>query len=798
MSCPCDQNVFPPPLAIRAGLASLPRQIATFPEFRSAMLSAIPGQAPLTGWRARGGDDFGIMLLEMWSYVCDCISFYDEGIANECYVRTSMLRPSVRKLVGLLGYVPRPATGARVDLAILADGRLPLVLPAGTGFRSGGFPGGTPQVFELDNDSRVHPFLNQTTLARSRPATLEPGPIFTFSRDTLLLDPSTARLKADQLVFIEDLSNTANSRVRTVNSIANFAASDGATYKQAVFSAFLPIPGWTAVTDVQITTPSQTGTIFQQPIYTLSGGLYISVRGPVLIFDTVQRQIQLGDTLVLDKAGDYRWFSVVYMEEAFVALPSTGSTTVTDSNNNVTTVTPPAPQVQVTWVILDMDFNDPSRREGVTPNWTDADAKSIKVHFGFRKAGDAITPMNLTLQPGDAMTLAPPYETPQDGKFPSLFLLQDNDTVGAEIAGSVDFAAGTLTPSQPLTEALAAPVTVYANVVTASRGETVAGELLGSGDSSVANQAFQLKKAPLTYFAAPEGPQSTLKVYVNGLQWTEQPSFFGMAGDAQVYIVRQDDDGDSLVIFGDGIRGLRPPTGASIVAYYRNGAGLLSPPAGSITQMAKPVKGITSVRNPVAASGGDDAEPASGMQTYAPQSALLLGRAISIPDMEAAAATVGGVRALRAEWRWNTLQQRPVVEIWYIGAASVKGDVLTTLRGLSDGVTPIAVDQATSVPSTLSISIEIDPKMQEDDVVTAVRTALMDPDTGLLPPEQIGIGLPLFRSRIFEAVLATPGAIAVTGLLWNGGPFDAYGLDPGAGQYFDLESGALILNGKAA
>src|SRR5215831_8127008 len=166
--------------------------------------------------------------------------------------------------------------------------------------------------------------------------------------------------------------------------------------------------------------------------------------------------------------------------------------------------------------------------------------------------------------------------------------------------------------------------------------------------------------------------------------------------------------------------------------------------------------------------------------------------------MEAAAASVGGVRAVRCEWRWNIKRQRPLVEVYYIGAASVAQSVVKKLRGLSDSVTPIEVDQATAIPSTLSLSIEIDPRRLEADVIAAVRSTLMDPASGILAPEHVGIGLALFQSRIFDAVLAVPGTVAVHGLLLNGSVFKDYGVDPGAGNYFDFETGALVLNGKAA
>lgn len=199
------------------------------------------------------------------------------------------------------------------------------------------------------------------------------------------------------------------------------------------------------------------------------------------------------------------------------------------------------------------------------------------------------------------------------------------------------------------------------------------------------------------------------------------------------------------------------------------------------------------MRNPVAAGGGADAETGN-LQTNAPASAMLLGRAISIQDMTAAAANVPGVRAVRAEWRWNDAQQRPVVQIWYIGAASVAKQIKQTLRGLTDPTVPISVDEAVPVPSNLAISIEIDPKRLSSDVLTTVRAALTNSATGMLAPENIGIGVALFRSRIFESVLAVAGAIAVDGLLWNGEPFDPYGIVPNPGTYFDLENGVLTLN----
>jgi hypothetical protein len=71
-------------------------------------------------------------------------------------------------------------------------------------------------------------------------------------------------------------------------------------------------------------------------------------------------------------------------------------------------------------------------------------------------------------------------------------------------------------------------------------------------------------------------------------------------------------------------------------------------------------------------------------------------------------------------------------------------------------------------------------------VQAAVVARLTAAGTGLLSPEQIGIGAPLFRSRILAEVLAVEGVSSVGGLLWQGAPLDAYGVTPGNGAYFQV------------
>ena len=75
------------------------------------------------------------MWLEMWAYVSDVLAFYDERIANESYLRPARLKPSLRRLVELLGFIPTTGVAGSVSLALIAEGRVQIVLPPITGFQ---------------------------------------------------------------------------------------------------------------------------------------------------------------------------------------------------------------------------------------------------------------------------------------------------------------------------------------------------------------------------------------------------------------------------------------------------------------------------------------------------------------------------------------------------------------------------------------------------------------------------------------------------------------------------------------
>lgn len=804
MTCPCDQPSAPAALDIAPGLTDLPRQRWSFVELRTAMLDRARWQAALAEWRARAPDDYGVMWLEMMAYVGELVSLYDKAIADESYVRTAKLRPSLRRLLGVLGYVPRPAVAAEVELALIADGAQPVTLPVGTGFRSGAFAGQPPQVFELVAPATIHPALDKW------PVVTPAAPTLTGQVTTLLLDPATARVAVGDVVLVELSAAAADAHVRTVAQIARTIDAAGRRVAAVTLDRAVDCGAGKAVAGIAVRKASRAAAL---KVPSAMGGDLPSFGwffATFFFLDGVYREARVGERCLVTLHGETRWFTIQHRDEWALVIdepPDTPEVKVT-VDGDADAVVVPARAVEPVrarfTLISGTDSLDAASRKASasSESWYGVggdDTAGFTLGLGLVSAGKVLGPAVAAVVATDPLAVAAARAPVGSVATTDRLVFRDHEARVVAVDGSVDLAsrAIALVAGVAWTPGLAPPLVAYGNVVTAVRGETVAGEVLGSGDAAATMQRWKLAKAPLTYQAVAgagdaAGVASSLRVWVDGLAWTEVPSFYGQGPDAQVYIVRQDDRGDSWVTFGDGVRGARLPSGAgNVVAAYRFGAGAASPPAGSVTQLARPVPGLASVGAALAAGGGADAEPAESLRELAPRSALLLGRAISIDDMEVAARLAPGVSAARADWAWDGVRQRPVVKVWILGGAGVRAAVEARLLALAEPDTPIAVADATPVVATLAIDLEIDP-CQVATAVLATVTAALFGDDGWLTPPVLGIDRPLLRSRLLADLLTIPGVTGVRALTWNGAALLDYGVAPGPGAYFDLAATAAV------
>lgn len=168
LSCGCcegTQKVTPVSTANRPGLEQLSYRIGTHGAFFETMkarlgnmmveASGADGQSletffPLKYLTTRQTSDPAIALLDGWATVGDVLTFYQERIANEGYLRTATERRSILELARLVGYKLRPGVAATVFLAYtLEDTQVePVEIPAGARSQSVPGPGEQAQSFE--------------------------------------------------------------------------------------------------------------------------------------------------------------------------------------------------------------------------------------------------------------------------------------------------------------------------------------------------------------------------------------------------------------------------------------------------------------------------------------------------------------------------------------------------------------------------------------------------------------------------------------------------------------------------
>jgi hypothetical protein len=100
-----------------------------YASIRDEMITLIPKYIP--EWTNTDPSDFGITLIELFSYMGDMLNYYIDRAANEGFISTATQKSSVLSIANLLGYTPSNATPAKVDLTLTNNTLSSITVPAG-------------------------------------------------------------------------------------------------------------------------------------------------------------------------------------------------------------------------------------------------------------------------------------------------------------------------------------------------------------------------------------------------------------------------------------------------------------------------------------------------------------------------------------------------------------------------------------------------------------------------------------------------------------------------------------------
>ncbi|MCL2173216.1 MAG: putative baseplate assembly protein, partial [Candidatus Bathyarchaeota archaeon] len=111
----------PTDLSNQPNLSALKYRVGTHNQFKADMIEQISHKPALKNLTTRDNADLSIALLDSWAMIADVLTFYQERIANEGYLRTATERRSVLELARTIGYELKPGVAASVSLAFIVE-----------------------------------------------------------------------------------------------------------------------------------------------------------------------------------------------------------------------------------------------------------------------------------------------------------------------------------------------------------------------------------------------------------------------------------------------------------------------------------------------------------------------------------------------------------------------------------------------------------------------------------------------------------------------------------------------------
>ena len=178
------------------GRASIAYRIGTFPTFRRALLDGLT--TPESRWRENASGDYQSVLVELWAYLADILTFYQERIANEALLGTATQRESLRLLAELIGYRPAPGAAAVGQVAFTVEPKKTIMIPVGFRVGSRPAPGVQAAVFETASALTARGEHSAIPLATRAP-TRQFAALATFQ--AILTGTVTERLTAAQALY---------------------------------------------------------------------------------------------------------------------------------------------------------------------------------------------------------------------------------------------------------------------------------------------------------------------------------------------------------------------------------------------------------------------------------------------------------------------------------------------------------------------------------------------------------------------------------------------------------------------
>ncbi len=707
-----------------------------------------------------------IALLDAWAVIADIVTFYTRRVAQEGFLSTATERESVRELTRALGHELRPGVAAQAELAFTVEeapgAPKTVTVPQGTAVQSIPGPGQTPQIFETSADLECKAAWNSVPAIATIPQPLGSGTA------RIWVEGTTSGVQVGDMLMVVTPSSTGEPSGVWSSVVVTDVAVQPPGHPDWTLLSVSAAPGTDQSSDTLLLIKDSRVHRFAERA--ALAGWNTPDGGPVATDGRAANPRQQGEKLVLELDGDHlrilpgSWL-VVERAQPDDATDHTSPTRGSGWERRLYRAVSASPAAK--------PHNGFSTR--ITIVRTDGNKQS----FGVRSTLVHCQSMELPTsrmprtEPVAGQRLELEVTTPELPPGRTI-ILQGWDVrkgaMSAEQARVIDCTVDptgafmTVTLTCELKGAYAPDTLVLrGNVVTATHGETVK-QVLGSGNGEYQFTALPIWRGPLTYVRAATlaGARNTLEIRVNGELWKEMPTLREAGPNDRGYVVRNTEDGTATVVFGDGLRGARLPTGTeNVTASYRVGIGAdggVGP--GQLSLLPRRPLGIASVDNPAAAHDWAPPETLEDARGAAPRRARTLDRVVSVSDYEDFALGFAGIGTARADVVMEGNRRTTMVSVLGDRNEPVGKGLLTDLATAFRDVCPpgawVRVLPANILWFGIRVGVLVDPAHERPTVARAVGAAL----ERRFAPGRRQFRTPVTAAAVTTTVQEVPGVLA--------------------------------------
>ncbi|MEO6729681.1 MAG: putative baseplate assembly protein [Ferruginibacter sp.] len=253
--------------------------------------------------------------------------------------------------------------------------------------------------------------------------------------------------------------------------------------------------------------------------------------------------------------------------------------------------------------------------------------------------------------------------------------------------------------------------------------------------------------------------------------WNAKQDLLGSDRFASEFVVETEQDGTSYLRFGDDKSGKKPLSGFQPRATYRLGNGKAGNiGAGAINTIASNVSGITMVRNPLAASGGREAESMEEIRQFAPRAFRTQERAVTATDYVEKTALHPEVQKAAAKFYWTGSWYTVYIIIDRKGGREIDAAFKQTISKHLEQYRMAGYDLEIRAPRFVPLYITMNVCVKEGYFASEIKKRLLqvfskselgDGTIGFFHPDNFSFGQPIYLSAIYKTAMEIDGVASV-------------------------------------